>query len=254
MTQSGPSQGQPASFDQERIWDAGQADAEDPEATVAESDTRASDAPRPARLARPGGTASTWSNSLTSTAAMPGPAGRTLADVPNRVLALVLDMIVLAVAGLVLALVVGGFFGGMTSGGQTVGGSLDDAGRGVNVAAFLVVAVAQLALSFGYFAYAWVVLRWTAGMMLMGLQIGNQGDGHPISWNQGVIRWLLLGIPATLATFAVYVPSLLGLALGLLGVAWLLGLLYTMTQDPSKQGLQDRRAHTIIVRARRRST
>ena len=45
----------------------------------------------------------------------------------------------------------------------------------------------------------------------------------------------------------------IGLILGALGVAWMLLLLYTMAQSATKQGLHDRYAKTIVVKARRRA-
>ena len=54
--------------------------------------------------------------------------------------------------------------------------------------------------------------------------------------------------------FAVYVPDAIGLILAAVGLAWMVLLLYTMAQSPSKQGLHDRIAHTIVVHARRRSS
>ena len=115
----------------------------------------------------------------------------------------------------------GGAFGGLASGGASGGGSLDAAGGDLNVGAFLVVGIAELGISFAYFAYSWVVLRGTPGMRMLGLQIGDQADGHAISWDQALVRWLLLGIAATLTTFAVYVPDLVGLGLAVLALAWL---------------------------------
>ena len=93
----------------------------------------------------------------------------------------------------------------------------------------------------------------TLGMSLLGLRIGDESDGQLISWRGSVIRWLLLGIPALLSSLAVYVPNTIGLILGALGVAWMLLLLYTMAQSATKQGLHDRYAKTIVVKARRRA-
>jgi uncharacterized RDD family membrane protein YckC len=198
------------------------------------------------------GRASAWSQSLTSSESIPGPAGLWLAEMPDRIIAFVLDVIALAVVGMILAIVLGGLFGGLVSGGTTVGGALDDAGGDLNLGAFLVVGVVATAISFVYFTYSWVVLRSTPGMRLLGLRIGDQRDGRPISWDQALIRWLILGIAATLVTFAVYVPSLLGLSLGVLGLVWLVVVLVTINRSPMKQGLHDRYARTILVRATRR--
>ena len=243
--------------DQERIWESREEDG-----TTAAPALAGEPVPRPeavappdaqARHPRPGRPGATWAQSLTSTAPLPGPAGFTFADVPNRIIAFILDVIVLAIIGVLLALVIGGAFGGVTSGGSAAGGSLDSAAGDLNVGAFLVVGIAALAISFAYFAYSWVVLRGTPGMKLLGLQIGDQADGRSISWDQALVRWLTLGIAATLTTFAVYVPSLLGLLLALGGFTWLLALLYTMAQSPTKQGLHDRYARTVLVRAIRRA-
>ena len=258
MSRSGESQEQPDALDQEGIWDAAPAEDEASEPDGLAVDPAADDPvePRPRRVRRPGLTSTSggsWTQSLASTATLPGPAGSTLADLPNRVVALVLDLLLLAFVGVLLAIVVGGLFGGMTSGGGS-GGSLDDAGGSLNLAAFLVVAVAQLAISFAYFGYGWVVLRGTVGMLILGLRIVDEGNGRAISWDQALLRWLLLGVPVTLATFAVSVPDLVGLLLGIVGLAWLALLLSTMVRNAGRQGVQDRRAHTVIVRIPRRST
>jgi RDD family len=258
MTQSGPSQAGSPGVDQEPLWETPLGDAEETDAGPASdvgtpTERPAVPPPVAARHARTVGAGGGWAQSLTSTAAVPGPSGFVLADIPNRIIALVLDLILLAILGLLLALVLGGLFGGLTSGGSTAGGSFETAGGDLNVAAFLVVAIGQLAVSFGYFAYGWVMLRGTAGMKMLGLRVGDQDDGHGISWDQALVRWLLLGIPATLATFAVIVPSLVGLIFGLIGCLWLVLLLVSMAQSPSKQGLHDRRARTILVRSARRS-
>ena len=206
--------------------------------------------PGTARTARQGRTTA-WSASLGSGPAVPGPAGLTYAEVADRVLAFILDVIALAIVGLVLAIVVGGAFGGLVGAGS-VGGPIDAPPAELNVGAFVVVGIVATVISFAYFAYSWVALRSTPGMRLLGLRIGDQRDGRPIAWDQALIRWLIIGIAATFVTFAVYVPSLVGLALAGLGLAWLLVLLVTMSRSPIKQGLHDRYARTILVRSPRR--
>jgi uncharacterized RDD family membrane protein YckC len=247
---------------QERIWDEAASDAGEDEASPASApapgaatgtgvagEVAGSPTPAEPRPSRPG---AAWARSLTSTTRLPGPAGLTFAEVPDRVIAFVLDVIVLAIIGLFLALVVGGVFGGLASGADSAGGALDSAGGDLNVGAFLVVGIAALAISFAYFAWSWVVLRGTPGMRMLGLQVGDQADGHSISWDQALVRWLILGIAATLTTFAVFVPSLVGLVAGVIGLIWLLVLLYTTAQSPTKQGLHDRVARTVLVKAARR--
>jgi uncharacterized RDD family membrane protein YckC len=261
MTEPASSQGRSSAANQERIWDAKEDDAaaalppaspegsHPAEATAAAGPALADPGAAGGRSGRPG---ASWARSLTSATRVPGPAGLTIADVPDRVIAFILDAIVLSIVGLLLALVIGGAFGGLASGAQTAGGSMDAAGGALNVGAFLVVAMAELALSFAYFAWSWVVLRGTPGMKMLGLQIGDQADGHSISWDQALVRWLLLGIAATLATFAVYVPSLVGLVVAIIALLWLTLLLYTTVLSPTKQGLHDRTARTVLVKSSRR--
>jgi uncharacterized RDD family membrane protein YckC len=227
MPPSGKPRDDDAGLEQEAIWDDAAADGASPR-------------PR-AGTDQPGLT-----RRLTSTERTPGPAGLLFADVPNRIMALVIDIIVLSVAGFLLAW----FLGGLV----TEQGRIDSAGGDLDVAAFGVVLVLQLLISFGYFGAFWTVVGATLGMGLLGLRVGDEGDGRLISWRQSAVRWLLLGIPALLASLAVYVPNTIGLILGGLGLLWLLLLLYTMAQSPAKQGLHDRYAHTIVIRARRRAS
>jgi hypothetical protein len=250
MTQSRSPQDRSIEVDQEPIWDPAEDDAltpdDPPPASPAGPAPRSGRSPAHGGPRRLGGAPGTWTQSLTSTAPLPGPAGLLIADVPNRIIALILDVILLAIVGLLLALLIGGAFGGLET-----GRSLDSAGGGLNIGAFLVVGVAQLAISFGFFGYSWVVLRATPGMKMLRLQIGDQVDGHSISWNQALLRWLLLGIAATLVTYPVYVPSAIGLLLGVVALAWLVVLLYSIGQSPAKQGFHDRHARTILIRAAR---
>ena len=135
---------------------------------------------------------------------------------------------------------------------SAIQGAIDSAGGQLDLLAFVLVLVLQLALSFAYFGGLWTLTGTTAGMRLLGLRIGGEAEGGPISWRQSLIRWLILGLPALLSSLAVYVPNTIGLILSALGLAWLLLLLYTMAQSPAKQGLHDRYAHTIVFKVRRR--
>jgi len=232
MTASGPPRSDDSGPEREGIWEEQPATgAADPAAGAAEpSAERASD-----RLTR----------RLTSTAQEPAPVGLLYADVPNRIMALIVDVIALSVIGFALAWL----FGGLV----TPAGAIDSSGGELDIVAFLIVLVLQLALSFAYFGGLWTLVGATLGMRLLGLRIGDETDGQLISWRRSVIRWLILGVPALLSSLAVYVPNAIGLILGALGVAWMLLLLYAMAQSATKQGLHDRYARTIVVKARRRA-
>jgi len=95
-----------------------------------------------------------------------------------------------------------------------------------------------------YFVAFWTgKARATPGMRLMKLQIGDAATGATLGGQQGLIRWLALGGVATLVGI---VPALAGLA-GLLGAFWELLLLVTTASSPTKQGLHDRIAGTVLV-------
>jgi uncharacterized RDD family membrane protein YckC len=220
--------------------------------SVPPSGPQPSGGPEPSRPAAPsGGTLpqTSWTQSLTSTTPVPGPPGFYYADVPNRIIAFIIDMIILTVIGFLLVLVLGGLFGGLT----TPSGALDSAGGELNLGVFLFVSIAQLAVSLAYFGYFWTSSRGTPGMKLLGLQIGHEIDGRNIDWHQAIVRWFIIGIPSILSSFASYASTSLSLILSLVGLVWLIVLLYTMAQSPTKQGLQDRYAHTILVKAGRRA-
>jgi uncharacterized RDD family membrane protein YckC len=160
-------------------------------------------------------------------------------------MALIIDIIVLSVTGFLLAWL----FGGLVS----EPGALDSPGGQLDVMAFFIVLLLQLIISLAYFGGFWVLLSTTPGMRLLGLRLGDASDGLPLARRQALLRWLLLGVPSLLVSLALYVPSSVAVVVAGFGLAWLLLLLYTMAQSPTKQGLHDRWARSIVVRSRRRA-
>lgn len=237
MTPSASPRDDASEVEQEGIW------ADGPGSLAAS----AAPGERPARRSPrgPEGRTRALTERITSTGRTPGPHGLFIADVPNRIMALAIDIIVLALVGFAWAWILGGLV--------TQPGAIDAGGGELDVVAFLVVLLLQLAIGVVYLAGSWVLLGWTPGMRLLGLRIGDESDGEPITWRPALVRWIALGIPALLASLAIYVPHGVGILLSAVGLAWLAVLLYTMAQSPGKQGLHDRLAHTIVVRARRRS-
>ncbi len=232
MTTSGLPQGDDPGPEQEAIWEETPGDGVPEDEAVVAAGVGA-------------GSSRGLTRTITSTARTPGPAGLYLADVPNRIMALVIDIIVLSLVGFALAWL----FGGLVS----EPGAIDAPGGELDLLAFLVVLVLQLGISLAYFAGLWTYAGVTVGMRLLGLRIGDERDGSPLILRHSLVRWLIVGIPALLTSLVVYVPSAVGLILAVVGMAWLLFLLYTIAQSPSKQGFHDRYAHTILVRARRRA-
>jgi uncharacterized RDD family membrane protein YckC len=186
-----------------------------------------------------------WTGNLTSTTPVAGPAGYYYADVPNRVIAYIIDIIILAIIGFIVTLITVAIFGPMRT--TTINGTTENLGPS------LVSALLGLAISAAYFVYLWSAMRGTVGMKVLGLQIGDERDGRSITYQQGFIRWLIIGIPGILATFAGTLGIGLGFLLSLVGVIWLIALLVSIAQSPTKQGYQDRYAHTIMVKAARQA-
>jgi uncharacterized RDD family membrane protein YckC len=189
-----------------------------------------------------------WTAQLTSRDVVPGPAGYVYADVPNRVIAYIIDIIVLFVLGIILTAIITAIFGPIVNTNVTS----PNLGQ-VNWGPWLVSAVLSLGVSAAYFIYTWSQLRGTVGMKVLGLQIGDERDGRSITYGQGFNRWLILGIPSILSTFAGTLSAGIGFLLGLIGLIWLIALLVSIAQSPTKQGYHDRFAHTIMVKSARQA-
>ncbi len=169
------------------------------------------------------------------------PSGLVYADVPNRIIAYIIDAILIGILNLIVGIVLNGL--GMQS--VTVN---DDLTVSVNYIAAIVQGLVGLAIGAAYFIYTWTRMRATVGMRLLGMQIGNAGDGRTMTTEQGIRRWLALSAPAIIAQVFSGVP-LIGIVIGLAGLVWYIWLIYTMAQSPTKQGWHDVFANTQVVKA-----
>lgn len=175
----------------------------------------------------------------------PGPAGFVYADLPNRIIAYVIDIVILFVAGIIVSIVLGAV------GLQTVKINLNSAGLvEVNYLAVIIQGLVGVAISAGYFIYTWTRMRGTVGMKALGMQIGNEGDGATLTQNQAIKRWIYVGGWISIAQFVNPVP-LLVLLVGIAGLVYIIYLLYTTAQSPTKQGYHDHQAKTMVVKATR---
>lgn len=175
-----------------------------------------------------------WTANLTSTTPVAGPAGFVYADVPNRIIAYIIDVIILAIINVIVFSVIVGVM---------------KASDGT----FILTTIVGLIISVGYWVWSWSSRRMSIGMQLLGLQIGSEADGSTITTNQAIIRWAVIGLPSLLASAASYFSGALGTLLSLVGLIWLIALLVSISQSPTKQGYHDRYAHTIMVKAARRA-
>jgi uncharacterized RDD family membrane protein YckC len=203
------------------------------------------ESPTPPPAAPPA--AGSWTGNLTSTAPVAGPAGYYYADVPNRLIAYIIDAIILGIIYLVVSIVLAAVVGPAQRFNPTQDNPLNFE---VNYAAALVGAVINTAISAAYFIYTWTTMRGTPGMRVLGIQVGNESDGATLTTNQALTRWILLGGPLGLVAALNPIPAL-GALIVLALIVWFIALLVTTAQSPTKQGLHDRYAKTVVVKAAR---
>ena len=171
---------------------------------------------------------------------VPGAAGFVYGDLPNRIIALIIDAVVFLVF-LVLVGIVLGIVG--LSAGFTAGAKFD-------VVSTLVYSVISIAVSAAYFIGSWTRSRATIGMRVLGMQVGNAFDGKTITMEQGVRRWLALWGPGTLASVFSGVTAISGI-LSLISFVYGIYLLYSTSKSPTKQGFHDTFANTVVVKSAR---
>jgi uncharacterized RDD family membrane protein YckC len=185
-----------------------------------------------------------WTASLTSTAPVAGPAGFYYADVPNRIIAFVIDFIVLIIVQFVVLLIIAAIAS------PTVGGNVNGA---VNTTYSILATILSTLVTAAYFIYTWSAMRGSPGMKVLGMQIGFEIDGRTLTYSEATLRYLVLWGPWLAATVVGYFAPGLAAILWLLGFIWFIALLVTTAQSPTKQGLHDRYAHTMVVKAARRA-
>jgi len=162
-----------------------------------------------------------------------GAPGFVYADVPNRVIALIIDSIILGIVNFVIFAVINGILG-------------------LGILSFLASLVVGLAISAAYFTYTWTAMRGTIGMRALGMQIGNAGDGATLKQDQAVRRWLILFGPQVLASALQYnLNYTLGLVVSIAVLAWYIFLLKTTADSSTKQGYHDVFANSQVVKAAR---
>ena len=172
----------------------------------------------------------------------PGPKGFVYADVPNRAIAYIIDAIILAIVGFVVAIVLAAV------GLHASSVNLQTLSVDYNPIVGIITAAIGLAISGGYFVYTWTKRRATVGMQALGMQIGDAGTGATLTQDQAIKRWIALGAPFSVAQAFNPFP-LLGILIVLAALGWLIYLIYTTYSSPTKQGWHDIFAHTMVVKA-----
>lgn len=174
---------------------------------------------------------------------VPGAAGLVYADLPNRIIAYIIDAIIIGIIGAIIGAILGGV-------GLSVAKFDVTTGFQYSYLAAIILAVIGLAISAAYFVYTWTAMRGTVGMKLLGMQIGQASTGATLTQDQAIRRWIALGAPFSLAQLLNPLP-LLGLLIGLAALGWVIFLLYTTAQSPTKQGFHDVFVGSAVVKATR---
>lgn len=169
--------------------------------------------------------------------------GFVYADVPNRALAYIIDAIIVFVGIVVLGIVLAAI--GLATTTITTGAVVE-----TNYLATIILGLVGIAISGAYFVYTWTSMRATVGMKLLGMQIGNAGDGRTLTTDQALRRFAALSVPSVLAQVFQPLP-LIGFILSLVALGWIIYLLYTTAKSPTKQGWHDVFANTQVVKAAR---
>ena len=145
------------------------------------------------------------------------------AAIGARVVAFIIDAVVLVLVQLVLGSLVGD----------------------ITLAGGVVRAVIYAAISFVYFGYSWTAMRASPGQRLLGLMTVNADDGSTLNWSRAATRWAWLFGPSVLSSLLqVGALSFLG---GVIVIGYGIYLLYTAATDPRKQGFHDKHAGTLVA-------
>jgi uncharacterized RDD family membrane protein YckC len=190
----------------------------------------------------PAGAGSQWMSNITTSGTIAGPAGTALADIPNRLIAILIDGILLGIVGAIVNAIITPILGERLFGGllgfEVVVPSL--------LSSIVVVAIVA-AVSAGYFIYMWTRMDGaTVGMRVLKLRLADASSGGPVSQQQAINRWLMLGLPIALSQFFYW--GVIGLLVSLAVLGWYIYLLMTTAQSPTRQGYHDKYAGTVVTK------
>jgi len=173
-----------------------------------------------------------------------GPApGVAYADLVTRVIAYIIDAVLLGVFTFVIFLVLGAI----------ILASLLAGGPILAIVGFVILAVFTLLASAVYFVYTWMNLRASPGQKILNLETVNAADGATLTRDQAVRRWAYLFGPSAVASVAQIALgateiAILGSLISLLVFGYIIYLLYTASQSSKRQGYHDVQARTVVVK------
>ena len=179
-------------------------------------------------------------------AAAAGPApGVLYADLITRVIAFIIDAILLGILSAFISLALGALLLGFLLSGGIFG----------VIIATVLLSAATLFLSALYFIWGWTnpAMRASLGQKALGLQTVNAADGATLTREQALRRWGWLYGVFVLANVVqlVLMPtdlSMLGSLVSLATFAYFVFLIWTTYKDAKRQGFHDIKAATVVVK------
>lgn len=182
-----------------------------------------------------------WTNNLTARGTMAGPGGVALADVPDRVIAFVIDGIILSIIGYVISIITTSILG------DNYLGVFGLNYRTPSLISSILAVVLLGVVSAAYFVGMWTRMGGaTVGMKVMKLTVRDAASGGPVNQSQAINRWLLVAAP--LALWPLYQWSVIGWIVWLAVVAFEIYLLVTIAQSATRQGFHDMNAKTVVAK------
>ena len=181
-----------------------------------------------------------WTNNLTARGTKPGPGGVALADFTDRAIAAFIDFLILGIVGAIVASIMTGILGE-----ELLGGIFGVSVKVPSLMSSLATVVVMLIISAAYFVGMWTRMGGTVGYKVMKLSVRDASTGQPVSQGAAINRWLLLGAPAVLSS--IYGWGI-GLILGIVVFVYYLYLIYTTASSPTRQGLHDTYAKTVVAK------
>lgn len=198
--------------------------------------------PAPAGGGQPAGSGMpSWTSNITAQGTIAGPGGVALADLPNRIIAAVIDFIILGIVGFIVGAIVHPILGD-----DIFGGVFGITARVPSLVSSLVVVAIMAAVSAGYFIYMWLKMDGaTLGMRFLKLQVRDATSGGAISQDQAIKRWAFLAGPWALSFFYGWA---IGFLVSLAVLVYYIYLLVSAAQSPTRQGLHDKQANTVVAK------
>jgi uncharacterized RDD family membrane protein YckC len=197
--------------------------------------------PPPMGGGQPGGSMPAWSSNLTARGTIPGPGGLALADATSRFIAAFIDFLILGVIGYIVNIVSTSVLGENFVFFGFVGTT-----KVPSLVSSLVTVVIMLAVSAGYFIYQWSRMNGvTVGGRVMKLSVRDATSGGMVTQQQSITRWMYFGAPWALTYFYGWG---IGIIISLLALVYYIYLLYTIAQSPTRQGLHDKQAKTVVAK------